>query len=122
VGIKYEWRTQEEVVAAASDLRATVELLTAVAKKMKDSGFPKAIYLWTESTFDALEMVNDLPKTCDIMLTNQITAKGKGKKSKYEKSMEKSLKDAARKKKKAAEKAAEQSTTETEPTKKSTKK
>lgn len=106
MGYKYEWRTRDEVLATANDLRKAAEKLVALAEKMKDASFGEAIFPWSQATFDAMQAIRELPGLSDVMLDNQIAAKEEKKPSKYEKAMKKSEKDVARRAAKAQAKAA----------------
>jgi hypothetical protein len=104
---KYEWKSQAEIAALASDLQKATEKIFALAEKMRESNFEKAVLPFSETTQAAIERVLETPKFGEIMLDNQIDARAKGKISKYVKAMEKSKKDAQRRKAKGSASVAE---------------
>ena len=94
MGIKYEWRTLDDVESIIEGLAKATENLTSITTQMRANRMEKVLLAWAQRHWDAYDLITTVAATCASMVPAQVDAKRQNRPSKYEKAIKQSAQDA----------------------------
>lgn len=75
VGVKYEWRTRDDIVSIAEGLSNAAANLTTIAVQMTQHDMQKVLLTWVQRHWEAYDIITSVSAACVSLMPAQIDAK-----------------------------------------------